>query len=152
MNIMRMEKEYWFITAVLISFFAFTIDCSLAQDEKVLPEKHLAGSHVIRILSDRGIIPPSLSVKPGATVIWVNESKSLIEILFPHKKITVSCQSPVNFMIDVDGSFVSNKIGLGAVASICFIEKGAFEYTVKRLSPGRSSPADEFTGKIIVEK
>jgi plastocyanin len=149
---MKMGKETWFIAAVLISIVAFTIDCSLAQDEKVMPEKHLAGAHVIRIQSDRGIIPPSLSVKPGATVIWVNESKSLIEILFPHKKITVSCQSPVNFMVDVDGSFVSNKIGLGAVASICFIEKGAFDFIVKKLSPGKSSPADEFKGKIIVEQ
>ena len=149
---MKMGKETWFIAAVLISIVAFTIDCSLAQDEKVMPEKHLAGAHVIRIQSDRGIIPPSLSVKPGATVIWVNESKSLIEILFPHKKITVSCQSPVNFMVDVDGSFVSNKIGLGAVASICFIEKGAFDFTVKRLSPGKSSPEAEFKGKIIVEQ
>ena len=55
MNIMRMENKYWFITAVLISIFA-SIDCSLAQDEKVMPEKHLAGAHVIRIQSDRGII------------------------------------------------------------------------------------------------
>jgi len=149
---MKMGKRNWFIAAVLISIVAFTIDDSLAQDDKVMPEKHLAGAHVIRIQSDRGIIPPSLTVKPGATVIWVNESKSLIEILFPHKKITVSCQNPVNFMVDVDGSFVSNKIGLGAVASICFIEKGAFDFIVKRLSPGKSSPEAEFNGKIIVEQ
>jgi plastocyanin len=66
-------------------------------------------------------VPAEVTVKSGTTVIWVHESKSLIEILFPHKKITVSFQSPVNFMVDVDGSFVSNKIGLGVVASICFI-------------------------------
>jgi plastocyanin len=149
---MKTEKRNWFSAAVLISIVAFTFDCGFAQDDKVMPEKHLAGAHVIRIQSDRGVIPPTLTVKPGATVIWVNESKSLIEILFPHKKITVSCQNPVNFMVDVDGSFVSNKIGIGAVASICFIEKGTFDFIVKRLSPGKSSPADEFTGKIIVEK
>ena len=149
---MKTGKRNWFSAAVLISIVAFTFDFGFAQDDKVMPEKHLAGAHVIRIQSDRGIIPPSLSVKPGATVIWVNESKSLIEILFPHKKITVSCQNPVNFMVDVDGSFVSNKIGLGAVASICFIEKGAFDFTVKRLSPGKSSPEAEFNGKIIVEQ
>ncbi len=123
-----------------------------SQEQKVIPEKHVAGSHVIRIKTHRGVIPPALSIKPGSTVIWVNESDSLIEILFPQKKITLSCQNPVNFIIDVDGSFVSNKIGVGAVASICFIEKGTFEYIVKKLSPGRSSPEAEFQGSVVVEK
>ena len=122
------------------------------QEGKIMPEKHVAGSHVILIQTARGLIPSSLTVKQGATVIWSNEANSLIEIVFPHKKITMSCQNPVNFLADVDGTFVSNKIGIGAVASICFIEKGEFDYTVKKISPGRGSAEVEFKGKIIVEK
>jgi len=150
---MEGTKRMYRVIALSISLILCAAgNLSWGQEQKIIPEKHVAGSHVIRIKTHRGIIPPTLSIKPGSTVIWVNESDSLIEILFPHKKITLSCQNPVNFIIDVDGSFVSNKIGVGAVASICFIEKGEFEYIVKKLSPGKSSPEDEFKGNVIIEK
>jgi len=124
-----------------------------AEERHVLPEKKVQGSTVIRLNKVRGIIPPVLSVTSGHTAIWINESHSLVEIQFVGNQITMACDQPVNFITDVDGSFVSNKIPIGAVASLCLIQKGEYEYVVNRLSAGVSDAegARALKGKIIVE-
>ena len=116
--------------------------------EAVWPKKKVQGATVIRLSKARGIIPQNLKVSPGHTVIWLNESESLIEIQFTGKQVVMACDGPVNFIVDVDGTFVSNKIPMGAVASLCFIQKGEYDYRVQCLS----KPAQkEFKGKLIVE-
>jgi plastocyanin len=124
------------------------------KSEKIQPEKKIAGTQIIRLHSSGGINPAKATVVPGTTVIWINEADSPVEIQFEGKQVTMACQNPVHFVIDDKGSFVSNNIPLGAVASLCFIEKGEFNYVVRRaLKPSQSykeSPA-EFKGKITVQ-
>ena len=109
---------------------------------------------MIRMHKANGLSPPVLRVRPGHTVIWLNEAGGPVEIMFTDKRITLACDSPINFIVDIDGSFISNKIPVGAVASMCLLEKGEFEYRVvwaSKAAAGRL-PEDAFTGKIIVEK
>jgi plastocyanin len=124
------------------------------KSEKIQPEKKIAGTQIIRLHSSGGINPVKATVVPGTTVIWINEADSPVEIQFEGKQLTMACQNPVHFVIDDKGSFISNNIPLGAVASLCFIEKGEFNYVVRRaLKPSQSykeSPA-EFKGKITVQ-
>jgi hypothetical protein len=125
-----------------------------AETQPIIPEKKVQGSTVIRVHKSLGLSPPVLRVRPGHTVIWLNESGGLVEIVFTGRQITLACDSPVNFIVDIDGTFVSNKIPVGAVASLCLLEKGEFEYRVvwaSKTVAGMPSE-DAFVGKIIVEK
>ena len=74
--------------------------------------------------------PQNLVSEPGTTVVWINFSKTPIELLFLDKKVTTACGSPVNFFVGKDGAYESAKIPFGGTASLCFIEKGKFEYIV----------------------
>ena len=64
-------------------------------------------------------------------MIWVNHSRFPIEILFSDKKVVLACGAPVNFFVGKDGAYESSKIPSGATASLCFTEKGKYEYKVK---------------------
>jgi plastocyanin len=109
---------------------------------------------IIRLYEKGGIEPQQLTIQPGTTVIWINESKSLAEIEFTDKKVTMACGSPVRFVVDDRGTYVSEKIFRGTVASLCFTEAGEFEYAVKR-EPRKLAavPAEPpvIKGKIIVK-
>ena len=54
------------------------------------------------------------------------------EIDFTGKQVTLACKSPTNFVVGEDGSFISNRIPQGAVASLCFIDKGTYNYELRR--------------------
>lgn len=109
---------------------------------------------IIRLYEKGGIDPSTLTVERGTTVIWINDSKSIAEIEFTDKKVTVVCKSPVRFSVGESGAYVSEKIFQGTVASLCFIEKGEFEYVVKRrprrLAEIQIEPPD-VKGKVIVK-
>ena len=87
---------------------------------------------IVRLYEKGGIDPSTLTIQRGTTVIWINESKSLAEIEFTNKQVTLACKSPVRFGVDESGVYVSDKIFRGAVASLCFIETGEFDYLVTR--------------------
>ena len=89
---------------------------------------------IISISAREGIKPSTLSSNPGTTVIWVNHSRQPAEILFLDKKVTLACGSPVNFFIGKDGAYESAKIPFGGTASLCFTEKGKFNYVYKASS------------------
>jgi plastocyanin len=94
------------------------------------------------------------TVKPGTTVIWVNNSKETLEIQFEGKQVTLACQSPVNFIRDENGSFKSEKIPHGSVASLCFVEKGEYSYAARKVqseSGGSYLGIQYFRDKIIVK-
>ena len=155
---MKAKRNVWLTMVVCLCFglmLSFGSAFSQAEkSEKIQPEKKIAGTQIIRLHSSGGINPAKATVVPGTTVIWINEADSPVEIQFEGKQVTMACQNPVHFVIDDKGSFVSNNIPLGAVASLCFIEKGEFNYVVRRaLKPSQSykeSPA-EFKGKITVQ-
>ena len=137
----------------ILSIFSMASVSIAAEVIKVVPEKKVAGVTIVRLHNTEGVIPSVLRIHPGHTVIWLNEENSLIGIQFTGKQVTVACDNPVNFVVDVNGSFVSNKIPLGAVASLCMIQKGEYDFYIKRLSFQESAEQGnlKFKGKIIVE-
>jgi plastocyanin len=86
---------------------------------------------IITLSTYQGLQPTTLESSPGTTVIWVNHSRQPAEILFLDKKVTLACGSPVNFFIGKDGAYESAKIPFGGTASLCFTEKGKFDYIFK---------------------
>ncbi len=62
--------------------------------------------------------PSTLVSEPGTTVVWVNFSKTPVELLFLNKKVTVTCGSPVNFFVGKDGAYESAKIPLALVSPL----------------------------------
>jgi hypothetical protein len=140
---------------MLVAFLCCTIivlgQIASAQEGKIIPEKKLQGHQVVSVDAISGINPPSITVNSGTTVIWLNYSRAMVEIQFTDKKVTVACDKPVHFIVDEQGCFVSDKIPLGAVASLCFIEKGIYHYVVKRPMPSTTySQATEFKGQVVV--
>jgi plastocyanin len=115
-------------------------------------------SVVINMHSTGGISPQEVTVELGTTVIWRNDSKAILEILFVGKPVTLSCKSPVQFVVNEDGSYISNRITQGAVASLCFIQKGEFNYVARKVMPSAGSVSidfraniKEFKGKVTVK-
>jgi hypothetical protein len=117
------------------------------EDSKIMPDLKVHGSKIIEITID---ITKSLAteVMSGTTVVWFNLSNAIIEFEFTGKQVTLACAAPST------GSFSSYKILPGATASLCFIEKGEYEYRLF-LRPGRglgpSAATREIKGKIIVK-
>jgi len=95
--------------------------------------------------------PVNLNSTPGTTVIWVNFSKTPVELLFLDKKVTTACGSPVNFFVGKNGAYESAKIPFGGTASLCFLEKGKFEYMVNTSSTFYPSKMKEQRGFIWIE-
>ena len=135
----------------MIFFFCAVV---MAQAEKIIPEQKVPAQQIIHLNTIAGLDPKAVTVKAGTTVIWVNESGSVAEIQFIDKQVTLACKGPTHFIIDDDGTFISDKITSGAVASLCFIQKGTFKYVVlrdaRRTAPVKAPP-ELLEGTIIVE-
>jgi plastocyanin len=98
----------------------------------------------------QAISPDPLKVKQGTTVIWVNEGKEPVSILIK-TKVGIACKNPVNFYNDLFGYYETGQVLPGATASICFIDKGKYEYEVKRMI-GKEKPVEKILpATIIVE-
>jgi plastocyanin len=155
---MKAMRKIWLaIVICLCCGLVASVDSAFSQAEKsdkIQLEKKIEGAQIIYVGAQGKINPSMATVKPGTTVIWVNQAVSPVEIQFEGKQVTMACQNPVHFVVDDKGSFISNNIPMGAVASLCFIEKGNFNYVVKRaLKPSQSYKTTpmEFKGKVIVE-
>ena len=111
------------------------------------------GHQVIRLNYTFGVDPAKVTVQKGTTVIWMNSGRSIAKIKFTGKQVTLACKSPVHFLVDEAGSFTSNEIPQGAVASLCFVEKGTFDYTVTQETPAQNPTAAPRVSKghILVE-
>ena len=72
--------------------------------------------------------PITLFGTPGTTVIWINHSKYPVQVVFIEKQVVLACGSPVNFVVNKEGTYESNKIPSGGTASLCFTEKGRYAY------------------------
>jgi len=112
-------------------------------------------TQIVRINGQAGVEPLNLLITPGTVVVWLNAYKiSPVSVLFPDKKVTLACQSPVNFSISKDGTYVSNAIPFGGVASLCFIEQGTFKYSIERARNIEEVPKGNpfrFEGQIVVK-
>jgi plastocyanin len=148
-----MKSFRWFCLVLGMAGILLSLSAVQAQSEKIVPEMQGTGHQVIRLNYNFGVDPASVTVKKGTTVIWMNSGRSIAKIKFTGKQVTLACKSPVHFPVDETGSFTSNEIPEGAVASLCFVEKGTFEYTVTQETP-RQAPTEAprvSKGKIIVE-
>jgi len=141
-----------------IGLILIPFNTAMAKEEGAAQEQTLTGHQVIKINYPNGINPETLKVNRGTTVIWLNEATAPVSIMFINKEITTACENPVNFKKDTLGAFTAKKVKFGAVASICFIEKGTYQYKVMRPSQmkaagqkGAIESGKEFTGTIVVE-
>ena len=125
------RKRLIAIITILISVFCMT-GFSFAAEEKAEEIKVI--QKIVVVETRAGLSPSTLVSEPGTTVIWVNQSKQPAEILFTDNKVTIACNAPVNFFVGKDGAYESAKIPFGGTASLCFIEKGKFEYMYKASS------------------
>ena len=101
-----------------------------AAEEEAEDLKVTVTNKIVRISAKEGAVPSNLTSTPGTTVIWVNNARSTLEVLFLDKKVTLACGSPVNFFVGENGAYESGKIPYGGTASLCFTEKGTYEYVV----------------------
>ena len=103
------------------------------------------------------VTPSEVTITRGTTVVWRNDTRAALEIKFEGKPVTFACKSPIQFNIDKSGSFMSNHISQGSRASLCFVEKGEFNYIARKVftSSGTSyelrENIQEFKGKITVK-
>jgi plastocyanin len=126
------------------------------NSEKEQAEELKIINKVVMVHAEEGARPASLTSKAGTTVIWVNQSPTNTEILFLDKKVVLACGSPVNFFVGKDGAYESGKLPFGGTASLCFIEKGKYEYIIRPSStfqPLKDSRARrlEHRGFIVIE-
>jgi plastocyanin len=101
---------------------------TLAAEEKGEDLKVI--NKIIIINEYEEVKPLTVTSSPGTTIIWVNHSRTPVEILFYDKQVTLACGSPVNFTVGKEGAYESSKIPFGGTASLCFLEKGKFNYMI----------------------
>jgi hypothetical protein len=152
---MKFMKIFWLVLIVACFCFSMLLPLSSvsAQGDKIVPELKTSGHKVISLKYTFGASPTVATVQKGTTIIWMNDGRSNAKIKFIGKQVTMACKSPVHFVVDEQGSFTSNVIPPGAVASLCFVENGDFDYVVTQETP-QTDPTQapkEFKGKIIVQ-
>jgi plastocyanin len=132
----------WIITVFLAGVV-------VAAEEET--EKLKAVNRIVSVSTNQGLMPANLTTSPGTTVVWVNHSRDPIEILFMDKKVTLACGSPVNFFIGKDGAYESAKIPFGGTASLCFTEKGRFDYMFRKSSTFYPMEDREHKGYVLIQ-
>lgn len=136
-------------SAVVLMMIVCLAGISMGADET--KEELEVISSIVTISAFEGIIPATLKSKPGTTVVWLNRSRIPAEVLFLDKKVTVACGSPVNFFIGKDGAYESGKIISRGTASLCFTEKGSYDYVVKPSGTFYKPGEKEYRGTITIE-
>ena len=142
------RKSLITMIAVFMGIFYMT-GLSFAAEEK--KEEMKMFNKIITISTYEGIKPTTVTSKPGTTVIWVNYSRTPVEILFLEKKVVLACGSPINFFVGKDGAYESAKIPFGGTASLCFMEKGKYEYVFKTSSTFYPLVEKEHRGMILIK-
>ncbi len=143
------RKNYLILAITILTVVVFLTEFICAAEKKAEEIKVI--SKVITINSEQGVAPTTLTSKQGTTVIWVNYSRSPAEILFRDKKVVLACGSPVNFFVGKGGAYESGKIPFGGTASLCFTEKGKYEYVLKPSSTFYPLREKEFRGIIWIK-
>ena len=141
-------------TLITISTFLwgifFLTGYTAAAEEKAEQLKVI--NKIVIINQYEEVKPISITSQPGTTVIWVNHSRTPVEIFFLDKKVTRACVSPVNFIVCKDGAYESGKIPFGGTASLCFVEKGKYDYMVNSSRTFYMKKVErDFKGVIIIE-
>lgn len=123
-----MRKRLIAMTTLFLVIFSLSEPIAAAGEEK----GSLKVINKIVIINEYEEVKPiTITSPPGTTVIWVNHSRTPVEILFLDKEVTTACGSPVNFFAGKNGAYESGKIPFGGTASLCFLEKGKYNYVIK---------------------
>ena len=141
------RKNLIYMVVILVGIFHL-IEYPFAAEAKKEGLKKL--HKTIIIYEEEGLVPPNLTAKPGITVSWVNLSETEAEILFLDKEVTDAADCPVYFFIGRKGAYESHKMCAGCTASLCFREKGRFDYIVKE-SRTFHGGEKEFRGTIVIK-
>jgi plastocyanin len=130
---------------------AFTAEEKIAEQVQE-PTEELKIINKIIAVTRRDISTQTLTSSPGTTVIWINRDRSPSEILFLDKKVVLACGSPVNFIIGESGAYESGKIPFGGTASLCFTEKGRYDYIVRTsASAFAETTKKELRGTVLIK-
>lgn len=135
---MNGKRRFW-ITSLITCFFIliFFAESVKSQENEQVKYK------VVRLLSD-AIIPSTATISLGTVVIWVNESHEKAKIQFSNLNESASaCDGSTRFKTDMK-QVISAEVPFAGLESICLIQKGEFNYIVKRVS-------NELEGKIIIK-
>lgn len=135
------------IVTVAVSIY-FVAGDALAVEPK--NEVSMKSHKTIRVKEKEGIIPQTVTLKPGETVKWVNMSLSEVEIHFLDKKVIDAANHPIHFFICREGTYESHKICAGCSASLRFQEEGSFNYLVKE-SRTQHGGEKEFRGAMLIK-
>ncbi|MBW1825235.1 MAG: hypothetical protein JRI87_11900 [Deltaproteobacteria bacterium] len=134
---MNVKKIFYVVLLVCIGSLIFFSEDTKSQE--TVQTKY----RVIRLLSDE-IIPSTAIISLGTVLIWVNEAPETAEIIFTNVgNIATSCDGSARFNTDSQ-QVISAKISFAGLESLCLIQKGEFNYTVKRGS-------HKLNGKIITK-
>ena len=145
-------KQRHLYAAALMLLAIFYCTPFLPAAEKEQPEQLKIVNKIIIINEYEEVSPLTLTAKTGTTAIWVNHSRTPVEILFLDKKVTLACGSPVNFFVGKGGAYESGKIPFGSTASLCFLEKGTYEYMIKSSRTFYMKQVErDAKGKIVIE-
>ena len=147
-----MIKKYLCAVIVCCLGFCLSAGISLASEGKEAKEQSKIVNKIVIINEYEEVSPLVVTSTPGTTIVWVNNSRSPVEILFYNKEVTMACGSPVNFFVGRGGAYESNKIPFGGTASLCFVENGTFEYMIKSSRTFYMKRLErESKGKIVIE-
>ena len=153
---MKLAKSFIIFKAIILCcLVVLHLRSANAQKAEIKPEMKIPGSQVISISTDEMKLR-ELTVDSGTVVVWLNTAiQRFMEIEFTGKQVVMACDTPMGFIESDKGSFISRKILPGSVASLCFIEKGEYDYEVvlrkaKGLGTG-GKIRTTFKGKIIVK-
>ena len=135
---MNDKRRFW-ITSLLTCFFILIFFAESAKSQKNEQIEY----KVIRLLSD-AIITSTARISLGTVVIWVNESHEKAKIQFSNlNESASSCDGSTRFNTDMQ-QVISAEVPFAGLESICLIQKGEFNYIVKRGS-------NKLEGKIIIK-
>ena len=143
------------IAAIIFCLTSLVLQHHAVMGAEIKPDMKLHGAKVISISSDEFDLR-TLTVDSGTTVVWINTtSQRQIELQFTGKEVVMACGAPVGFFVNEKGSYSSGTISPGSTASLCFIEKGEYDYEaeLKNLSPfgGKAATSKTFKGKVVVK-
>ena len=146
-----------FLVCIAICFSFATITAARETTRnKIDPANKSAAHKIIRLCSygDIRSCPPEATVKPGTTVIWINQSKMPVKIHFEGKQVTAASENHIHFRVDNEGSYVSSTVPNGARATLSFVEKGRYDYVAETIPGASTDPLRqprEYNGTIIVK-
>lgn len=112
-----------FVLMFCLPVFAYAAEEKAEEEIKII-------NRIVVLSASEGAKPVTVTSEIGTTVIWLNRSRHPIEILFLDKQVVLACGSPVNFIVGKGGAYESAKIPFGGTASLCFLEKGRFDYKI----------------------